>query len=123
MVDTIGMVDTKEALSKRRVWPEALKRQLLAETLEPGQSVSIVARRHDMNTNLLFKWRRQMRTANGQDAVGGLLPVTIAPMSAASRSGLIEIDLGDGRRVRIEGAADPGTLRTAIEALAGTARR
>ncbi len=122
-MDTIGLVDTREASAKRRVWPDAVKRQLLAETMEPGQSVSIVARRHDLNTNLLFKWRRQMRAATGHDALGGLLPVTIAPMSSASASGIIEIDLGDGRRLRIEGAADPGTLRTAIEVLAATARR
>jgi transposase-like protein len=32
-------------LAKRRNWPEAFKRQVIAETLEPGSSVSIVARR------------------------------------------------------------------------------
>jgi len=41
-------------------WPEALKRQIVAETLEPGSSVSIVARRHDVNANQLFQWRRQL---------------------------------------------------------------
>ena len=53
-------VDTKEAGGKRRRWPEALKRELVAETLEPGASVSIVARRHDVNANKLFKWRRRL---------------------------------------------------------------
>ena len=37
-----------------------LKRQLVAETLEPGSSVSIVARRHDVNANQLFKWRHEL---------------------------------------------------------------
>ena len=46
-------VGTKEADAKRRRWPEALKRQLVAETLEPGASVSVVARRHDLNANQL----------------------------------------------------------------------
>jgi transposase len=31
----------------------------LAETLEPGASMSMVARRHDVNANMLFTWRRQ----------------------------------------------------------------
>ena len=44
-VSTSGLVDTKRAarLAKRRNWPEAFKRQVVAETLEPGSSVSIVA--------------------------------------------------------------------------------
>ena len=61
-VSTNGLVDTKRTprVGKRRNWPEAFKRQVVAETLEPGSSVSIVARRHDLNTNQLFKWRREM---------------------------------------------------------------
>src|SRR5213076_1004100 len=46
--------------AKRRDWPEDLKRQMVAETLEAGSSVSIVARRHDVNSNQLFKWRREL---------------------------------------------------------------
>ena len=60
-VSTKALVDTKQSRSvRRREWPEALKRQMVAETLEAGSSVSIVARRHDVNTNQLFKWRREM---------------------------------------------------------------
>ena len=51
--------DTKQAGGKRRRWPEALKRELVAATLEPGASVAMVARRHDVNANMLFKWRRR----------------------------------------------------------------
>jgi transposase-like protein len=47
-VSTIGLVDTRQspARPKRRQWSKAFKRQIVAETLEPGASVSIVARRH-----------------------------------------------------------------------------
>jgi len=57
-VSTTGLVDTKQP--KRRQYSEALKRQMVAEMLVPGASVSIVARRHDVNANQLFKWRRAM---------------------------------------------------------------
>src|ERR1700745_1055000 len=57
-VSTSGLVDTKQP--KRRQYSEALKRQMVAETLAPGASVSIVARRHDVNSNQLFRWRRQL---------------------------------------------------------------
>jgi transposase len=33
---------------------------MMAETQVPGASVSIVARRHDVNNNQLFRWRRQL---------------------------------------------------------------
>ena len=57
-MSTTGLVDTKQP--KRRQYSEALKRQMVTETLAPGASVSIVARRHDVNANQLFKWRRAM---------------------------------------------------------------
>jgi transposase len=57
-VSTTGLVDTKQP--KRRQYSEALKRQMVAETQVPGASVSIVARRHDVNSNQLFRWRRQL---------------------------------------------------------------
>ena len=57
-VSTSGLVDTKQL--KRRQYSEALKRQMVAETQVPGASVSIVARRHDVNNNQLFRWRRQL---------------------------------------------------------------
>ena len=55
-VSTTGLVDTKQqpGLTKRRQYSEALKRQMVAETQAPGASVSIVARRHDVNSNQLF---------------------------------------------------------------------
>ena len=57
-VSTTGLVDAKQP--KRRQYSEALKRQMVAETQAPGASVSIVARRHDVNSNQLFRWRRQL---------------------------------------------------------------
>src|SRR5437763_3426245 len=79
-VSTNGLVDTKRAagLAKRRNWPEAFKCQVVAETLEPGSSVSIVARRHDLNTNQLFKWRRELLAKEPPTAAEtNLVPVEI----------------------------------------------
>jgi Transposase len=61
-VSTTGLVDTiqQPGPTKRRQYSEALKRQMVAETQAPGASVSIVARRHDVNSNQLFRWRRQL---------------------------------------------------------------
>src|SRR5204863_7123858 len=100
-----GLVDTKRTprVGKRRNWPEAFKRQVVAETLEPGSSVSIVARRHDLNTNQLFKWRREvLPKAPPAEAEGSpMLPVEIVPEAERhprrrriERTGLIEVAFG-----------------------------
>ena len=102
-VSTNGVVDTKRSSngSKRRQWTRAMKRRIVAETLEPGASVSIVARRHDVNANQVFKWRRE--TARKPPAVAqqrvAMLPVEIVPEAGeprprARRSGVIEITFG-----------------------------
>jgi transposase len=45
---------------RRRLRSEDEKRRIVAETFERGASVSAVARRHELNANLLFTWRREM---------------------------------------------------------------
>jgi transposase len=44
------------ARARPRHWPVDVKRRIVEETLVPGASVSVVARRHDVNANQLFKW-------------------------------------------------------------------
>jgi transposase-like protein len=41
----------------RRRWTAEQKLQIVEETRAPGASVSVVARRYDINANLLFKWK------------------------------------------------------------------
>jgi len=96
----------------------------VAETLEPGASVSIVARRHDVNANQLFKWRREMAPEPpvAVEHSVTMLPVEIAPevgepRPRARRSGIIEIAFAGGARVCVRGEVSPETLRQVIELL------
>ena len=79
-VSTTGLVDTKQepGAPKRRQYSAASKRQMVAETQLPGASVSSVARRHDVNSNQLFRWRRQP-LPNAAVERGAMVPVEIAP--------------------------------------------
>ncbi len=42
-----------------RLWPVQEKRRIVEETYQPGASVSVVARRNDVNSNQVFRWRRE----------------------------------------------------------------
>ena len=126
-VSTTALVDTKReatAVGRRREWPQALKRQMVAETLEPGASVSIVARRHDVNTNQLFKWRRELlpKAVPSVVAASTMVPVEIVPERPRpgrrkDRKGTIEIEFGSGARVSLRGEVVPAVLRQVIELL------
>jgi transposase len=50
---------TKQASRQRRSAKE--KRRIVEETLEAGTSVARVARRHAVNANQVFYWRKKYR--------------------------------------------------------------
>lgn len=54
-----SLVETVLPTTTRRRYSKAMKRQIVEECLMGRESASRVARRHDVNANLLFKWRRQ----------------------------------------------------------------
>ena len=73
--------------SRRRRWSEAERLRIVAESYQPGLSVSLVVRRNDVNANLLFTWRRRYgkRAAGAGD--GGLVPVVVEPAGPAGGAG------------------------------------
>ena len=103
---------------KRRVWTDDEKRMVCAQARLPGVSVSQVARRYDVNANLVFTWLRDPRYAPGESAEG-FLPVEIVEdhewrHPATGPEGRIEIDLAGGQRLRIIGSYDPEPLARLI---------
>ena len=69
-----SVVARSEGRPARRMRSLAEKRAIVAETRVPGASVAAVARRHGMNANLLFNWRRLQQR--------GLLEAHTKPPSA-----------------------------------------
>ena len=114
---------------RRRRWSEARKRRIVAESYQPGVSVSVVARRHDVNANQVFGWRRQYREL--ARVVGGFVPVVVSSTEGAepakllpappeiepSRSGRIEIALADGSRVTVDRDVDATALSRVLGVL------
>ena len=117
----------------RRKHSEALKRDLVERSLQPGASVSALAQQHGINANLLFNWRRLRLRAQNPDATAALptlLPVTVQrdvpgstaellrppAVGARAPTGSIEIEIGIAR-VRLRGAVDDASVRSVLRAL------
>lgn len=114
----------------RRRFSGQFKHQIVMQSIEPGASLSAVALANGLNTNQVFKWRRDYlrQQGNGSAAKADiLLPVVVmanqaaavpAPASppATSHAGHIEITLRHGR-IRVEGVVDSDALRTLVQCL------
>ena len=110
---------------RRRYWSDGEKRRIVAETYEAGSSVSVVARRYDVNANLVFTWRRDPRF-NGDSAAACFLPVEVVD---AEGSGVTDVDaeafvpkgtaneLGRGVRVCFGDAVTEASLLRIVSAL------
>jgi transposase len=68
---------------RRRRWSYDEKVRLVEETLQAGETVCCVARRHGVAHSLLFTWRRQARQGRlSGDAAPARVPVEITPVAA-----------------------------------------
>jgi transposase len=106
-----------------RQWPEAQKRLIVAETYDPGMSVSIVARRHDVNANQVFRWRQLYgRDSRSKKAVADFIRLGViepAPVEAEQKAGIITIDLGNTICVRVDRDVDEGALSRVLTVVRG----
>jgi transposase len=118
---TNGRVEVITSVERRRRWSSVEKQQLVAASLEPGASVSAIAREAGIDPSQLYGWRRQLRVPS---QVGfAAVRIADAAQAALSSPGAIEIEFGTGARMRITGAVDAATLTAAIAVLAEGRRR
>lgn len=68
MSDTFSRVEIITGVARRRRFTAEQKMAVVAETMQPGMSISYVARRHGLSPSLVFRWRRLM-TEGGHEAV------------------------------------------------------
>ena len=111
------------------------KRRIVKLTLEPGASVASVALANGVNTNQVFRWKRQYEKGELQShrtpSVAALVPVTIAteseqlekPQASESATaepwaGTITIEFPGRALLGIEGRVDTALVRAVLEAMA-----
>src|SRR6201991_5137954 len=68
MSDTFSRVEVITGIGRRRRFTTEQKLAVVTETMQPGMSISYVARRHGLSPSLVFRWRRLM-SEGGQEAV------------------------------------------------------
>ena len=108
---------------RRRSWTRDEKRRIVDESVQKGASIAEVARRHELNANLLFTWRRKLGVEpTEQNAPMGIVPVTIAPELAAERhcpdaGGQMEIVLSEGDRIIVWADVETAALTRVLKAL------
>jgi transposase len=117
---------------RRRRWSLEEKLRILAQSVAPGSTVSLVCRLHGISSGQLYTWRRQFRSGE----LTGFAPVRLVPPveelpSAAMpidpatprpdpdrpSDGMIEVELPSGVKLRLSGAIDEVALRRVLSAL------
>lgn len=68
MSEMFSKVEVITGVARRRRFTAEQKMAIIAETMQPGVSMSYVARRHGLSPSLVFRWRRLM-SEGGREAV------------------------------------------------------
>jgi len=121
-LDTLG-----RRVMPRRFRPVAEKRRIAQEAMQPGVSVAEIARRHGINANLVFTWRRLEQQGLLAARMGRrhteLVAVEMTPaLDAASTpapSGSVRIEFAGGMQMHVNGVVDGALLERLIGLLRG----
>jgi transposase len=129
-------VEVITSVERRRRWSAQEKLRLVAESYQAEGGVGEVADRAGLHRSLLQRWQRQVRDGTlvaDRFGASSFVPVAIHDSEAVatpalstavagplhgSVRGLVEIDLPNGCRVRVEQDIPTAALRRIIGALA-----
>ncbi len=123
-------VEVISGVGRRRHYSEEEKQRLVAGAFQPGVTVVDYARQQGVCPSLLHRWRRQARWRSAAEPSSASVP-TFVPVALAAgdeavtpacslpggRSGLMEIDLGGGRCLRVDREVDAEALRRVLQVL------
>jgi transposase len=139
-------LDGQIVVERRRQWTPEEKAALMAEVEVEGGQVSVVAQRHGISKSLLYNWRSAWKAAGlaararvvppaefvqlgvvaDASGQGPMMPMTAGAVSPrgtglalAERVGVIEIDLPEGVRVRVDSGVNEKALRRVLSAVRG----
>ena len=107
---------------RRRRWSDDQKRAIVTASFAPGAVVSEVARRADVSSGQIYRWRQEFRAA-----AAGFAQVLIAPAESAATNDAndttpcfepaIEVEFAGKVRARIPGSISPELAAAVVKAL------
>ncbi|RTR09913.1 IS66-like element accessory protein TnpA [Azospirillum griseum] len=130
----VQRIEVITGVGGRRTYTAAEKIRLVGEARTGRGGMAEVARRHGLCTSLLYRWRRQMANGDLVSDTPRFLPVEVAdevpmapsiPLAAAPparverRAALAEVELANGRVLRVSEDIAPAALRRLVGALEG----
>jgi transposase len=108
----MAQVQVISGVERRRQWSEAEKRAVVAAAFAPGVVVTEVSRQLDINTGLIYRWRREL-----EESAQGFAEVVVAPPASGEvsehRNEAIEIVLAGATQIRIP-LSSPANLAAAV---------
>jgi transposase len=107
---------------RRRLWSGDARSRILAAIDEPGAVIAEVARREDVCTSLIYKWRREARSSASASGFARVIVKDTLPARPPSsppnepEPGVILVQMKDAR-VRIGANAPSALIAATLKAL------
>lgn len=129
-------IEVITSVERRRRWSLEEKERLVAACLEPGAVLSEIARAAGIHVSQLFRWRKELCQIEEPPmvATNTLVPVILAEAAPTARLAASEalvpsqprrkrsdvtIELGRGRRVRVDSDIDTQALGRILDCVLG----
>jgi len=129
-------IEVITSVERRRRWSREDKERLIAACFEPGAVISEVARAAGIHVSQLFRWRKELCqiVEPSMQVSSTLVPVIVSETAPAAQSAAPEtpvppqprrkrsdvtIELGRGRRVRVDSDIDTEALGRILDCVLG----
>ncbi|WP_041678993.1 IS66-like element accessory protein TnpA [Rhizobium etli] len=129
-------IEVVTSVERRRRWSREDKERLVAACLEPGAVLSEIARAAGIHVSQLFRWRKELCQIEEPriEAANTLVPVIVSdaaptapvatseapvPSQPRRKRSDVMIELGRGRRVRVDSDIDTEALGRILDCVLG----
>lgn len=129
-------IEVITSVERRRRWSRGDKERLVAACFEPGAVLSEIARAAGIHVSQLFRWRKELCQIEEPrpETASTLVPVIVSEAAPAAQPTAIEtsapsqprrkrsdvtIELGRGRRVRVDSDIDTDALGRILDCVLG----
>lgn len=124
-------IEVITSVERRRRWTHEDKARLVAACFEPDAVISEIARAAGIHVSQLFRWRKELCQSDklAKQATTTLVPVIVseaaqpasteAPMTSRRKRSGVTIELGRGRRIRVDSDIDTDALGRILDCVLG----